>query len=78
MSADEPAPGTTAVIRVPPIEPEFGEMETSFGVKVKGASTTECPSGIPTSKQSFCVLNVWEVTFTIVKSACVVVTEADV
>ena len=50
MSADEPAPGTTAVIRVPPIEPEFGEMETSFGVKVKGASTTECPSGRPTSK----------------------------
>ena len=47
------APGTMAVKRLPPIEPEIGEMETSFGVSSKVASTNECPSGTPTSKNSF-------------------------
>jgi len=47
------APGTMAVKRLPPIEPETGEMETSFGVSSKVASTNECPFGTPTSKNSF-------------------------
>lgn len=41
MVTEEPAPGTTVVIKDPPMDPEFGEMETSFGVKVMEASTTE-------------------------------------
>jgi len=47
------APGTMAVKRLPPIEPETGEMETNFGVSSKVASTNECPFGTPTSKNSF-------------------------
>jgi hypothetical protein len=37
ISVDAPAPGTTAVIKVPPIEPVLGETETSFGVRVNSA-----------------------------------------
>jgi len=41
MVTEELAPGTTAVMRDPPTDPEFGEMETSLGVKVMEASTME-------------------------------------
>lgn len=51
-------------------------MDTSFGVSSKVASTKECPSGIPTSKNNFCELRVYEVTLVIVKTASVVLTEA--
>ena len=37
ISVDSPAPCTTAVIKLPPIEPELGETETSFGVRVNAA-----------------------------------------
>ena len=37
MVADEPAPGTNAMIKDPPIDPELGEIETNFGVKVMEA-----------------------------------------
>jgi hypothetical protein len=49
---DTVAPGTEAVIKDPPIDPEFGETETSFGVRSNEASTSEWPSGMPTSKNS--------------------------
>jgi hypothetical protein len=50
---DTVTPGTEAVINDPPTDPEFGETETSFGVRSKDASTREWPFGIPTSKNSY-------------------------
>jgi hypothetical protein len=52
-SSDVVTPGAIAVISVPPIEPELGEMDTNFGVRLKLDSIIEWPSGIPTSKYSF-------------------------
>jgi hypothetical protein len=72
---DTVTPGTEAVINDPPIDPEFGETETSFGVRLNEASTSEWPSGIPTSKNSFWELSVWDVTSLMVNTASVVLTE---
>jgi hypothetical protein len=36
-----PTPGTDAVINDPPTDPELGEMDTNFGVKLRDASTIE-------------------------------------
>jgi hypothetical protein len=47
---DDPAPGITAVMSDPPTEPEFGDTDTSLGVKVNDSSITEWLSGVPTSK----------------------------
>jgi hypothetical protein len=47
---DTVIPGTEIVIIDPPTDPKFGETDTSFGVRLNEASTSEWPSGIPTSK----------------------------
>jgi hypothetical protein len=41
MAELTPTPGTEAVINDPPTDPEFGEIDTNFGVKLKDASTIE-------------------------------------
>jgi hypothetical protein len=41
IAEDTVAPGTDAVIKDPPIDPEFGETDTSFGVSSNEASTKE-------------------------------------
>jgi hypothetical protein len=38
---DTVAPGTKAVIKDPPTDPEFGVTDTSFGVSSNDASTRE-------------------------------------
>jgi hypothetical protein len=66
---DTVAPGTEAVIKDPPTDPELGETDTSFGVRLNEASTNEWLSGIPTSKYSCWELRVWDVTLLMVKTA---------
>ena len=63
----ELAPGTNAVIKDPPIDPEFGKTDTSFGVRVSEMSYT--PSGIPTSKNKSSDEIDGEVTFEMIKIA---------
>jgi hypothetical protein len=63
------------VINDPPTDPEFGKTDTSFGVRLNEASTSEWLSGIPTSKNSFWELSVWDVTSLMVNTASVVLTE---
>ena len=46
-------PGACTVIRDPPIDPEFGEIDTSLGVILKEVSTSEWLAGIPMSKYNF-------------------------
>jgi hypothetical protein len=65
--AVELAPGTITVINDPPIDPELGDTDTSFGVRVSEVSNT--PSGIPTSKNKSSDEIVGDVTFVMVKIA---------
>jgi hypothetical protein len=51
--SDTVTPGIMAVINDPPTDPETGETDTSLGVRLNEASTSEWPAGIPTSKKSF-------------------------
>jgi hypothetical protein len=73
--SDTVTPGTVAMIKDPPTDPEFGETDTSLGVRLNEASAYEWPFGIPTSKNIFYELSVWDATLLMVKTASVVLTE---
>jgi len=70
-----PIPGTVAVITEPPIDPEFGVIAVSFGMRVISLATVSFPSGRPTSKKTLFDLRTRSVELIMVNTALVASTD---
>jgi hypothetical protein len=63
-----PTPWTFMLSVVPPTDPVAGEIDTSFGVRVKPDSTRLCPWGFPVAKVTLTSVKAALVTFVRVKT----------